>query len=589
MEPLSVHTTREEIVSKLNELRSAGDITCAIALCKEAAESFPNDYFYPQFTSDLHFQINEYEEAAETLIDCLRKKLPAGPNERFTGFARRYNRLRRVLDKEQKHRWAGKILAEIRGGQLDEDTEIPCLQLIQPDLSRQVEISEAGQELVRLLSDNKHFNVFAKQSKELLAANPVDLEIVLDRHILDRRRSPETFQVDKQCSSLYEKLHGYDKALMIAEQLLLICLDPLVVSSVFRICRHLSDYGKAEQLLEEHPSLLKTEDFKVLYELVYYFEAQNSSEQAQTTLAKMEQLFVQSAPILQTVKNLYTRFGTVDDVVRVRHAIEQLQPEGSAEFRTEVEESEAAVPSEIHNLRARLEHQSRLAAISELTRGISHELEQPITNIRYTVQFYRKMLEDNYTQEALFSVFDSILEETERMGGLISRLSPLTSAKSVIETFDLVERIRRRVGAEEARLTKSQIAVTVSPEKAVLMHADPVRFDQLIGNLLLNGIDAIMEQKGERRAITIEVQDGEDSLRITFEDTGIGIPLKYKEKIFDPFFSTKAPGKGEGLGLFIVWNLLKMQGGTIALDPSYSAGARFLITLPKTTKSNKEV
>ena len=70
---------------------------------------------------------------------------------------------------------------------------------------------------------------------------------------------------------------------------------------------------------------------------------------------------------------------------------------------------------------------------------------------------------------------------------------------------------------------------------------------------------------------------------IEFSDTGIGIPYKNRNSIFDPFFSTKPPGKGEGLGLFIVWNLLKMQGGTIAVDNDYNQGAKFNIRIPTLT------
>jgi C4-dicarboxylate-specific signal transduction histidine kinase len=59
--------------------------------------------------------------------------------------------------------------------------------------------------------------------------------------------------------------------------------------------------------------------------------------------------------------------------------------------------------------------------------------------------------------------------------------------------------------------------------------------------------------------------------------------LPNRHKIFDPFFSTKAAGQGEGLGLFIVWNLLKMLGGKISVDTQYKDGAKFLISLPNTS------
>jgi len=219
-----------------------------------------------------------------------------------------------------------------------------------------------------------------------------------------------------------------------------------------------------------------------------------------------------------------------------------------------------------------------------LTTGISHELGQPLTNIRYTIQFYKRKLEKNLDISVVNNVFSSILEETERMGGLIRRLSPLTSSRGVNEAFDIMDRIRKRVEGEKLRLADSKVKVGISPRSSVILTGDPVKFDQLISNLLLNSIDAINDGGFKRnKFIEIRVEDSENEIIIYFSDTGIGIPPENKNKIFDPFFSTKAPGKGEGLGLFIVWNLLKMLGGKINVDPQYKKGARFVINLPKNT------
>jgi len=237
------------------------------------------------------------------------------------------------------------------------------------------------------------------------------------------------------------------------------------------------------------------------------------------------------------------------------------------------------------------EHQRKLAAIGELANGIAHEFGHPVTNIRYTIQFYRKFFQKTaITQEEVFKIFDSILEETERMGGLIKRLSPITSGKSVIETFDLIDLIRKRVNAENIRLNESKIDVNISPLTPIYMIGDPVKYDQIISNLLLNAIDAIKErQNSQTNRIDIHVEDKENEIKIIFTDTGVGIHLNDKNKIFEPFFTTKSPGKGEGLGLFIVWNLLKIYAGKIEIDNNYNDGARFIISIPKQTEDNKEI
>jgi len=232
----------------------------------------------------------------------------------------------------------------------------------------------------------------------------------------------------------------------------------------------------------------------------------------------------------------------------------------------------------------------KTAEVNELIRGIAHELGQPVTNIRYTVQFHRKMLEKaEITKEEVFKIFDSILEETERMGRLIKRLSPITSGKSVIENFDLIDLIQKRVKAENIRLNELKIDVNISPLTPIYVIGDPVKYDQIISNLFLNAIDAIQErQDSQINRIDIQIEDKVNEIKMIFTDTGIGINLKDKNKIFSPFFTTKPPGKGEGLGLFIVWNLLKMYGGSIEIDNSYNDGARFVISIPKQTDDQKE-
>ena len=98
----------------------------------------------------------------------------------------------------------------------------------------------------------------------------------------------------------------------------------------------------------------------------------------------------------------------------------------------------------------------------------------------------------------------------------------------------------------------------------------------------------IREKKSRSGTIIIIAYATETDVQIKFSDNGIGIPFKYSSKIFDPFYTTKAPGKGEGLGLFIIWNILKYLGGTISLDSTFKLGARFLLTIPKPQKVKKE-
>jgi C4-dicarboxylate-specific signal transduction histidine kinase len=106
----------------------------------------------------------------------------------------------------------------------------------------------------------------------------------------------------------------------------------------------------------------------------------------------------------------------------------------------------------------------------------------------------------------------------------------------------------------------------------------------------LNAIDAVQDKHpGGGGKVDISVSSTASDLKIVVSDNGPGVPIGDRNKIFDPFFSTKAPGKGEGLGLFIIWNLLKMIGGKIHIDSLYKQGARFVVTMPRSLAKSVEV
>ena len=585
-------TLPEQFSLQIRQLRNTGLIDKAIKRCEEAEKLYPDDYLFPKVRGDLFFQKADYENAASAFTEFLVKIPPTSNHLLFGDFAKRYYRLRRVWSQERISQYAGLIMLEIRNSRIKTLIAMRCETLIQSDLPREVNLSPEGKKLVQLISEDTPFHELTKQAKKLEATNPAELELALDGHILNRERTVRGYPFDAYCISHYHKFERYEAVFKIAEELLVLRLDGVVVRSHLNACRELGNYERAERLFRMRPEILKSEDFNIMYELVYYFEAHDNFGQVQTVLNRIEKNSSESLPIQKTVRNFYLRFGLIADVERVRKRIAELEAasrKGSERYNDEVRESENEVGSKIQELYSKLEHQTRLAAFSDLTSGISHELGQPITNIRYTVQFYRRLFKKEIKQDDVFKVFDSILEETERMGGLIKRLAPITSSQSVTEIFDLMERIRKRVNAEETRLRKNVIRVKIMPDGPLHVFGDPVKFDQLISNLLLNSIDAITEKKKQRtRWIDIRVEKHGETVKIAFKDNGVGIHASHRGKIFDPFFSTKSPGKGEGLGLFIVWNLLMMQGGKIELDPNHKNGACFIITIPQNARNEQE-
>jgi signal transduction histidine kinase len=580
--------------SQIRVARDSGDLDHAVELCRRAIKFDQASPFLRRLLADLLFEISDFAGAFIALADYLA----VAPNSQRAHFAKRYARFRRVLTPADMATYASLLDSALSEAKIDEELAAWARRLIHNDLPA-IPITPdnpLGSEFLEKITDDKHFDRVVKLGRQLEQQAPGVLSKVLDDVVLLRLRRMSTYRIDQFCASIYERWENYDSALMIVSELLLLKDDPVATRSLFRICRLTSKYERADALLARRPHLLKSDEFNVLYELIYYFEEKDDFPQVESILRKIQGRFKQNLPVLRTVRNFYVRFGMLENAKQAETAILDLSrrlatKDGSSDLLATVAESESEVmTSKMEELYSELEHQKQLAAISDLTTGISHELGQPITNIRYTIQFYKRLFQRGMTLEQVMTVFDSVLEETNRMGGLISRLSPLTSSRSVIEKFDVIERIKTRFAAETARLSAESIDVKLPRGAPVFVEGDPVKFDQLVSNLLINSIDAMLERKESRRNIVqVSVAEEDDEIHMKFSDTGTGVPFKNRNTIFDPFFTTKPPGKGEGLGLFIVWNLLKMQGGSIAVDRDYRKGTQFNIVMKRfsTTKEHR--
>ena len=136
----------------------------------------------------------------------------------------------------------------------------------------------------------------------------------------------------------------------------------------------------------------------------------------------------------------------------------------------------------------------------------------------------------------------------------------------------------------------ANIKYSVCGNNKTVLWGDPIQFDQIFYNLILNSMQA-MEEISTEKKIEVSIRNFKSKISIWFSDTGPGIPEEFQAKIFEPFFTTKDPSQqsgGEGLGLFIIWNILKIFNGNITLDKGYLDGARFLITILPEEGANDE-
>lgn len=219
---------------------------------------------------------------------------------------------------------------------------------------------------------------------------------------------------------------------------------------------------------------------------------------------------------------------------------------------------------------------SKLAALGEMSAAISHELNQPLAAMKTYLAGAKLLLKRNRSEEALSSF--------QRVDGLIERMTAITKqlksyARKGGEEFrpvDLGASIAATLSMMEPQLRQRQVNISVvEPEDPVEILGDPLRVEQVLVNLLRNALDAT---KGtEKPAIEIILAAGEMAV-VSVRDNGPGIDEL--DQLFEPFYTTKQPGDGVGLGLAISSGIVGDLGGRLTAHNGEESGAVFEIQLP---------
>jgi two-component system NtrC family sensor kinase len=234
-------------------------------------------------------------------------------------------------------------------------------------------------------------------------------------------------------------------------------------------------------------------------------------------------------------------------------------------------------------LEAQLRHADRLATIGQLAAGVAHELNEPLGGILGFAQLIEKHpdLPHGVAGDAK-RIVKASLHAREVIKKLLVFARQKTPAKTEVNLNRIV---RDGLYLLAARCAEAGVAVAVSaaPDLPVI-HADASQLHQVLVNLVVNSIQAMPE--GGR--LTIETRAGRHSVMLAVEDTGIGMTPEVKARIFTPFFTTKDPDQGTGLGLAVVDGIVGGHGGSIRVDSAPGKGTRFEVTLPRAASAGTE-
>lgn len=245
--------------------------------------------------------------------------------------------------------------------------------------------------------------------------------------------------------------------------------------------------------------------------------------------------------------------------------------------------------------RAKAVSAAKLASLGEMAGGIAHEINNPLAIIAARAMQISDLVADGAsTPEVLKKAADSITAMVSRTSKIIKSMRSLAgdSESETIETSSLKALIEESLVLCAERMKSSSVALRLHPpEESLIIECRPVAICQAIVNLLNNAHQAVAGL--DERWIEIQVADRGDSVEIGVTDSGTGLagegpPQEMREKIFQPFFTTKPIGKGVGLGLSVSRSLIEAHGGRLEVDPA-SRNTRFEIRLPKRQTTGEAV
>jgi PAS domain S-box-containing protein len=222
----------------------------------------------------------------------------------------------------------------------------------------------------------------------------------------------------------------------------------------------------------------------------------------------------------------------------------------------------------------------RLAAMGAMIGGVAHELNNPLTSILGVSE----LLQDSQTTDAARKQIAILQQQARRAAEIVHNLTyfatPPAPGKSRVSLGEIVE---RTLNLHSYSLRKNNITVDFIREPNLpYVQGDPHQLMQIFLNLILNAEQAIREAR-DRGTLRIRLGTSGPSVWTSFLDDGPGIPPDILASIFDPFYTTKRPGRGTGLGLSICKSVMKEHNGTVEAANAPGGGAVFTITLPAAT------
>jgi signal transduction histidine kinase len=268
------------------------------------------------------------------------------------------------------------------------------------------------------------------------------------------------------------------------------------------------------------------------------------------------------------------------ELKQAKAEIKKMNDELESRVSQRTQELEAA-NRKLSQTQAELARINRVTTMGELTASIAHEINQPLTaivsNAKASLRLLAGPLPDLAEVEPALA---DIAEQGHKAAEIISRISAqMKNAKAEKTTVDVNESIREVLTLAHGELDKRQVSVQTELSPTLPnVTGDRVRLQQVILNLIMNGIEAMVGVASDARTLLIESQSDPTGVLVSVRDSGVGIRPEDGKRIFEAFFTTKP--RGMGMGLAISRSIIEEHGGQLTFTPNDGQGVTFRFTLP---------
>ncbi|UJR82049.1 sensor histidine kinase [Sandaracinus amylolyticus] len=245
---------------------------------------------------------------------------------------------------------------------------------------------------------------------------------------------------------------------------------------------------------------------------------------------------------------------------------------------------------ELRSAQSRAKRAERVAAWRDIARRIAHEIKNPLTPIRMSIETMRRTKQRQHPD--FDEIFDestrTVLEEVERLERIVTEFSrfarlprPQPTSLDVREVVAQVVQLHSPGGDATITDTSPRLPIKMTlANDAPRVRADRDQLTQVLVNLVQNALDAAQSKRGDEGHVEVEVEPTTDGgVRVTVSDDGPGIPAEERARVLEPYYTTKA--RGTGLGLSIVDRIVSEHGGTLEIGESRRGGAQITFTLTR--------